>query len=76
MCHVASMTVMYIGLGTIQLSHHLSDGVCVGLGNICKSTSSSAAHELISTFLFFSIISGDCSFCIFGHFYLVECPEF
>ena len=34
MCHVASMTVMYIGLGTIQLSHDLSDGVCVGLGNI------------------------------------------
>jgi hypothetical protein len=32
MCHVASMTVMYVGLGTIQLSHHLSDGICVGLG--------------------------------------------
>ena len=32
MCHVGSMTVMYIGLGTIQLSPYISDGICVGLG--------------------------------------------
>lgn len=34
MCHAASMTVMYVGLATIQLNPNLSDDVCVGLGTL------------------------------------------
>ena len=34
MCHVASLFVTYIGLGTIQLTiQDLSDALCIGLGN-------------------------------------------
>lgn len=32
MCHVASLAVMYIGLGIIQLNTQMQDGFCVGLG--------------------------------------------
>lgn len=39
MCHVASMTVMYIGLAIIQLNFQFSDEQCVGLGIIEKSRS-------------------------------------
>lgn len=32
MCHVASLSVTYIGLGFIQLNTMMSDGLCEGLG--------------------------------------------
>lgn len=32
MCHIASMAVMYIGLGVIQLSPNLNNYECIGMG--------------------------------------------
>ncbi len=32
MCHVASLAVMYIGLGAIHSDLNISDGACISLG--------------------------------------------
>ena len=39
MCQVASLAVMYIGLGTIKNNLDISDGACIGLGILLKSYS-------------------------------------
>ncbi len=37
MCQVASLAVMYIGLGTIQNNLDISDGACISLGILLKT---------------------------------------
>ncbi len=36
MCHVASLAVMYIGLGTIQTNLDFPNWLCIGLGFLMK----------------------------------------
>lgn len=69
MCHIASMTVMYVGLAFTQLFSDLPDIICVGLG-IIIDTILEQNDRLIS--LFFSC---HCTFWLFIHLHVAQRHE-
>lgn len=52
MCHAASMSVMYIGLATIQLNPYLPDDVCIGLAVLVH-------FAFLATFTWLNVLSFD-----------------
>ena len=75
MCYASSMSVMYIGMGVIQLGvTDLDNDLCIGLGNERANYC-----QFLFSFLLFRLLlifSNSGALCLFGHLHLAQRTQF